>query len=67
MMKKVIFVMGRQSVMIQKEKMHKKEEKGGIFEFIFVLIQALFLAALIRTLFFSLSVFLQVQCVLLCL
>lgn len=45
--------MGRQSVMIQKEKMHKKEEKGGIFEFIFVLIQALFLAALIRTLFFQ--------------
>lgn len=39
--------------MIEKEKMHKKEEKGGIVEFIWVLIQALFLAALIRTLFFQ--------------
>ncbi|MET3589469.1 signal peptidase I [Bartonella silvatica] len=39
--------------MIQKEKMHKKEEKGGILELILVLIQALFLAALIRTLFFQ--------------
>ncbi|WP_074380852.1 signal peptidase I [Bartonella doshiae] len=39
--------------MIQKEKVHKKEEKGGILEFILVLIQALFLAAIIRTLFFQ--------------
>ncbi|WP_332060349.1 signal peptidase I [Bartonella sp. CB74] len=39
--------------MIQKEKVYKKEKKGGIFEFISVLIQALFLAALIRTLFFQ--------------
>ncbi|WP_455474496.1 signal peptidase I [Bartonella sp. B30(2025)] len=39
--------------MIQKEKMYKKEEKNGILEFIFVLIQALFLAAVIRTLFFQ--------------
>ncbi|GAA4659827.1 signal peptidase I [Bartonella pachyuromydis] len=33
--------------------MYKKEEKGGVLEFIWVLIQALFLAALIRTLFFQ--------------
>ncbi|WP_208435202.1 signal peptidase I [Bartonella phoceensis] len=39
--------------MIQKEKMYKRKEKGGIFEFILVLIQALFLAGLIRTLFFQ--------------
>ncbi|WP_336294182.1 signal peptidase I [Bartonella sp. CB169] len=39
--------------MIQKKKMHKKEGKGGILEFIFVLIQALFLAAFIRTFFFQ--------------
>ncbi|WP_336276291.1 signal peptidase I [Bartonella sp. CB178] len=39
--------------MVKEEKMHKKEEKGGILEFIFVLIQALLLAALIRTLFFQ--------------
>ncbi|MET3560199.1 signal peptidase I [Bartonella japonica] len=36
-----------------REKVRKKEEKGGILEFIFVLIQALFLAALIRTLLFQ--------------
>ncbi|WP_208441428.1 signal peptidase I [Bartonella raoultii] len=39
--------------MVQRENMHKKEEKGGILEFIWVLIQALFLAALIRTVFFQ--------------
>lgn len=43
----------KQSVMIQKEKIYKKEKKGGIFEFIKVLIQALVLAMLIRTLFFQ--------------
>ncbi|WP_019224088.1 signal peptidase I [Bartonella rattaustraliani] len=36
-----------------REKVRKKEEKGGIFEFIVVLIQALCLAAVIRTLFFQ--------------
>ncbi len=45
--------MGRVSIMIEKEKMRQKEEKGGILEFIWVLIQALLLAALIRTLFFQ--------------
>ncbi|WP_208437528.1 signal peptidase I [Bartonella taylorii] len=39
--------------MMQKEKMRKKEEKGRVLEFILVLIQALFLAAVIRTLFFQ--------------
>ncbi|WP_455477422.1 signal peptidase I [Bartonella sp. B41] len=38
--------------MVQKEKTHKKKE-DGILDFIFVLIQALFLAAFIRTLFFQ--------------
>ncbi len=37
--------------MIQKEKMREKEEKGGIRQFIWVLIQALLLAAFIRTVF----------------
>ncbi|KEC55444.1 signal peptidase I [Bartonella koehlerae C-29] len=40
-------------MMIQKEKMYKNKEKNGILEFVFVLIQALLLAALIRTLFFQ--------------
>ncbi|MBX4336068.1 signal peptidase I [Bartonella raoultii] len=39
--------------MIQKEKIYKQEKKGGVFEFIKALIQALILAALIRTLFFQ--------------
>ncbi|WP_375670920.1 signal peptidase I [Bartonella sp. SD1336NMGDW] len=39
--------------MIQKDKVHKKEKKGGVREFISVLIQALLLAAVIRTLFFQ--------------
>ncbi|UNF29564.1 signal peptidase I [Bartonella krasnovii] len=39
--------------MVQKDKIHKKEKKGGIFELISVLIQALLLAAFIRTLFFQ--------------
>ncbi|ENN92131.1 signal peptidase I [Bartonella bovis 91-4] len=40
-------------MMSQKEKVQKKKEKGGVFELISVLIQALFLAVLIRTLFFQ--------------
>lgn len=39
--------------MSQKEKMQKSKEKSGMFEFFSVLIQALFLAGLIRTLFFQ--------------
>ncbi|MCZ2203815.1 signal peptidase I [Bartonella sp. A05] len=39
--------------MSQKEKMQKNKEKGGILEFFSVLIQALFLAGLIRTLLFQ--------------
>ncbi|MDD9333728.1 MAG: S26 family signal peptidase, partial [Bartonella sp.] len=39
--------------MKQEEKMQKKDKKSEIIEFFSVLIQALFLAGIIRTLFFQ--------------